>query len=308
MLRPVLRAAEAPSLSGAEPSFYRFHVGEIEAVALVDGALASPLSAMSWWADVPAKDVAASLQAAFDAPDVIKLAFTVLLLRTGSELVLVDSGCGPLFGPVGGHLKESLAAIGVQPEQITAVVLSHAHGDHFGGLLDAQKTPVFPNARLIINRAEYDFWTQAAPDLAAVRMDADAKKTAVTNAQNYLSVLKDRWHFTKPGDKPVPGIEIVDAPGHTPGHVAVMVSSKEEKLLHVADAMHHHAVSFEHPDWMFVADVLPGVALQTRRRLMERAASERLRLFGAHLPFPALGHVRKAAGHFEYVIEPWTAV
>ena len=309
LLRPSARGADGlPILNGPQPPFYRFRIGDTEAVALTDGGIASPLSAMPWWADVPNKEVAESLQSAFLPPDVIKLAFTVLLLRTGPDLVLIDSGCGGLFGPIGGKLVSSLAAVGVKPVQISAVVLSHGHADHFGGLLDGQKALTFPNARLIINRAEHAFWLQAQPDLSAVRMPDEAKRAAVTNAQTYLTALKDHWHFVEPGSKPVTGLEVIDAPGHTPGHVAVMISSQQDRLLHVADALHHQAVSFQHPDWKFVADVLPEVAQKTRRKLMEQAASERIRVFGAHLPFPALGHVRRSDGHFEYVIEPWSEV
>jgi hypothetical protein len=87
--------------------------------------------------------------------------------------------------------------------------------------------------------------------------------------------------------------------------VAVLLGEGPDRLLHIADAAHHHTFSFEHPEWAFVADVQPEVAKATRRALLARAAQERLRLFGAHLPFPALGHVKAIDGHYEYVIEPW---
>ncbi len=297
--------AAAPSLKGHEPSYYRFQIGEIDAVALTDGGLEAPLANMKWWKGVPDKEVSDALQAAFEPPTEIRLTFTVLLLKLGDQLVLVDSGCGPLFGPVGGRLVASLAQIGVSPEDISAVILSHAHGDHFGGLLDATHAPVFKNARLFIHETDYKFWSQPNPDMSAVSMPDEAKATAVKNAQLYLTTLKDRWSFVKGGDRPFPGIEVVDAFGHTPGHTALLIGAGEDRLLHIADAAHHHTLSFEHPEWKFVADVEPDVAVETRRRLLGRAAKERLRVFGAHLPFPAIGHVRASTGHFEYEIEPW---
>ncbi len=298
--------ATAPSLAGKQPTFYRFNIGDIEAVALNDGDIAGSLKEMAWWAGVPEAQLVTTLQSAFLPPNLVRLAVTVLLLRCGDELVLIDSGCGNLFGAIGGRLVQSLAGIGIRPEQINTVVVSHLHADHFGGLLDASKTPTFPNARLVLNRAEHAFWSQPNPDLSAVAMPDEAKRQALVNAQSYLSAFKDRWHLVAPGEKPVAGLEIIDAPGHTPGHVGVMISSRDDRLLHVADAVHHHAISFEHPEWHFVADVQPDIAEKTRRALLARAAAERLRIYGAHLPFPALGHVRKSDGHFEYVIEPWT--
>jgi len=298
-------AGVAPSLQGHEPGYYRFQIGEIEAIALTDGGLDSPLSGMKWWAGVPDKEVSDALQAAFESPSEIRLSFTVLLLKLGNDLVLVDSGCGPLFGKIGGWLKTSLAQVNITPDQITGVIISHAHGDHFGGLLDADHQPVFKNARLFIHETDYKFWTQEKPDMSAVKMPEEAKATAVKNAQLYLNTLKDRWTFVKGGDRPFPGVEVVDAFGHTPGHAALLIGTGENRLLHIADAAHHHTLSFEHPEWKFVADVEPDVAVETRRRLLEKAAKERLPIFGAHLPFPALGHVRESTGHFEYEIQPW---
>jgi glyoxylase-like metal-dependent hydrolase (beta-lactamase superfamily II) len=127
----------------------------------------------------------------------------------------------------------------------------------------------------------------------------------VKNAHLYLNAFKGKWNLVKAGDKPFPGVEVVDAFGHTPGHTALLIGEGENRLLHIADAAHHHTLSFEHPEWKFVADVQPDVAVETRRRLLKRAAEERLTIFGAHLPFPALGHVRESTGHFEYEIQPW---
>jgi glyoxylase-like metal-dependent hydrolase (beta-lactamase superfamily II) len=306
LLSSISRAADTePSLKGHEPGYYRFQIGEIEAIALTDGGLDSPLSKMKWWAGVPDKEVSDALLAAFESPSEIRLSFTVLLLKLGNDLVLVDSGCGPLFGPIGGWLKTSLAQVNISPDQITGLILSHAHGDHMGGLLDTNHQPVFKNARLFINEAEYKFWMQENPDMSAVKMPEEAKVAAVKNAKLYLSTLKSKWNFVKEGDKPFRGVEVVNAFGHTPGHTALLIGEGDTRLLHIADAAHHHTLSFEHPDWKFVADVLPDVAVETRRRLLDRAAKERLTIFGAHLPFPALGHVRESTGHFEYEIQPW---
>jgi len=301
-----LRAAgAAPELAGAQPGFYRFRIGEFEALALADGGIKGPLPQMNWWANAENQAVVDALYASFEPPQ-IELGFSVVLVRAGNELVLVDTGCGNLFGAIGGKLPASLAAAGLHPDQVTTVILSHAHGDHMGGLVDPATGQIaFRNARHLVHGAEYDFWMNGTPDLSAVRLPADAKATSIVNARKMLGALQGRWERVNPGDQPVPGVTIVDMPGHTPGHVGVLFAQGNERLLHVADALHHHTLSFQHPEWQFAADVLPGVAIQTRRRIMVQAAAERTRIFGAHLPFPCLGHVRTEGDHFQYVFEPW---
>jgi glyoxylase-like metal-dependent hydrolase (beta-lactamase superfamily II) len=175
-----------------------------------------------------------------------------------------------------------------------------------GGLVDPKTGQIaYRNARHLIHGREYDFWMNGDPDLSAVHLPEDAKAQAKTNARKMLGALQGHWERVNPGDQVVPGVTIVDAPGHTPGQIGVMFGTGENRMLHVADAVHHHTLSFEHPEWHFAADVLPGVAVQTRRRLMAQCAAERIRMFGAHLPFPAIGHVKAVGEHFDYVIEPW---
>lgn len=308
LLRAPLHADEpapaAPSIAGAQPGFYRFHIGEHEALALSDGSLTAPLGGV--WTGGTTEKIAADLEAAAMPLSQVDLPFAVLLVRMGSELVLVDAGSGTLFGPAAGKLPESLAAAGVQQDQITAIVLTHAHGDHFGGLLDSQtKAPAFPNARLFIHRREYDYWTSDNPDASEMVIPPERRARLFPTARQYLKAFEGKWHFVAPGEQILPGLEIVDAAGHTPGQIGLLFSSGRERLLHLADAVHHHAVSFANPEWIYNFDSLPKLAVETRRRLLDRAAAERLRLFGSHLSFPGLGRVRKVGEHYEHIIEPW---
>ena len=296
--------AQSPTLAGAQPGFYRFHIGEFEALALNDGAMAPTVSESPFGVGEPREKVAATLHDAFLPTDRTRIPFNVLLVRIGSDLVMVDTGCGSDFGPVGGRLVENLAAAGVKPEQITAIILTHVHGDHFGGLRDANKEPVFKNARLFIHKKEYAFWTGSAPDLSTLNLPAETKKAFITGAQSCLEAFNGKWQFITGGEKLFDGLEVIEAFGHTPGHTALLFSSGSEQLLHFVDIAHHHAISFAHPEWILAFDAQPPVATETRKRLFDRAAADRLRVFGAHMPYPALGHVRSTAGRYEYVIEP----
>jgi len=313
-----LRAADAAdhavSSAGAklsaQPGFYRFKIGAHDAIAFNDGGFSTPFNESPFAAGVadgPAQ-IAESLKAAFLSADKVQLPFNVLLVRVGSEFVLVDSGAGSMFGAAGGKLRSHLADAGVKPDQISAVLISHAHGDHIGGLIDDEtKQPVFKNATHYIGKREFDFWTGANPDLSQFPLGADAAKQMVAGAQGVLGAMKPKLHLIAPGEKLIDGVEVLDMPGHTPGHLAFLFSSGDDQLLHFVDALHHHALSFAHPEWTFAYDAQPAVAVASRKALLDRAATDRLRLFGAHMPFSALGHVRSVArGRHEFVIEPWS--
>lgn len=288
----------APSLAGAQPGFYRFKIGALEAIALIDGGMAPSLANCPFGVGEPREKLAEVLSEACLPTDVVRLPFAVLLVRIGDERIMIDAGCGGVFGPVGGRLPSQLAAAGVRPEQITSILISHMHGDHFGGLLDAESgAPAFPNAKLFIGRAEHAFWS--APNPAGVNAQT------LQGVRKYLDAFKGRWQLVAGGDTLFPGLEIIDAPGHTPGHLAVQFTSGNEGLLHFVDVVHHHALSFAHPEWVMAYDSQPEKAIETRRRVLDRAAADRLRVFGAHMPFPALGRVKRVGSHFAYVPEPW---
>lgn len=297
-----------PSLEGPQAGYYRLRIGDLRALALQDGGLRPPANQTPFAIDEPNGSVEGALAEAGLPADHVSMPFNVLLVRIGAELVLIDGGAGEAFGEAAGRLPASLAAAGVAPEQVTAVLLTHAHRDHFGGLVDAgTKAPRFPNARVFVGRKEHDFWMQGAPDLSGMAVPPDATRPFVEAAQATLAVLKDKLELVSGGDRILDGIELMDTPGHTPGHLAAIIGTGDERLLHFADAATHHVMSFAHPEWRFAYDADPALAVETRRKLFERAAAERLRLFGSHMPFPALGWVRKRkeGGGYDFVREPF---
>lgn len=278
-----------PSLAGSQPGFYRLKVGSIEALAVNDGGFAMPPAESPFGIGEPREKVSEALASALAPTDLVRLPFNVLVARVGSELVMVDTGCGPAFGDAGGKLVANLAAAGVQPGQITAIIISHMHGDHFGGLLDANGEIVFKNAKVFMHRTEHAHWSEKG----------DA------NVQKYLKAYDGKWQLVTGGDKLLGGLEIVEAFGHTPGHIGVTFTSGNDQLFHFVDVAHSHVLSFAHPEWVMQFDVQSDIAIATRKRVFDRLATDKARVFGAHMPFPALGHVRRAGDAYEYLIEPW---
>jgi glyoxylase-like metal-dependent hydrolase (beta-lactamase superfamily II) len=177
-----------------------------------------------------------------------------------------------------------------------------------GGLLDGDGRPAFPNAAVFVPAAERDFWLSAKPDLSRMDVEDGFRTRIIADARRALEGVRAKLTVVKPGDRIVEGVSLVAAPGHTPGHVAVQVrggDGPDETLVHLADAAHLHALTLAHPEWKCAYDADPDAAAVTRRRLLTEAAGKRTLLMGYHLPFPALGHVRKAGAGFQWVPAVW---
>lgn len=299
-LRADDRVADSPAVSGA----YRFKIGTIEAVSFSDGhARMSPVHPL-FAPEATKEELDAVLAENFQPTDHIDFAFNVLALKTGSDVVLIDTGNGP-GGPTTGKLAERLAAAGISASSVTGVIISHAHPDHLFGAVDASDQPVFPNARVFVNKVEHDFWT-TNPDLSGIKMPDEVKKVWTSGAQRVFKAISSKLELVKPGDRTFNGLELVGTSGHTPGHLSVAITSGTEGLFATGDLAHNSVVMFARPEWTVAFDADPKLAVESRKKQFDRIASERLRVYGYHMPWPGVGHIRRDARGYEWVPEAWS--
>ena len=273
---------------------YRFTVGAFQCTVVSDGTHTYRDPVRRWFVNAPKERLRQALRdhgldleqwAEYVSP------YPSLVINTGEHTVLVDTGAGNLM-PTTGKLIPGLQVEGIAPEDIDTVILTHAHPDHIGGNVDSEGRPAFPNARYVMWREEWEFWT-AEPDLAHIKIDEQIKQLIVTCARSNLPPIQGQLDLLDLADAEseiVPGIHAVAAPGHTPGQISVAICSEGEHLLCVSDAV-VHPIHVEQPDWYIVNDVSTEQALSSRRRLLERAATERALVHGFHFPLPGLGHV-----------------
>jgi glyoxylase-like metal-dependent hydrolase (beta-lactamase superfamily II) len=269
-----------------ESDSFRFRVGSIECLAVSDGTFTYPTSAFI--ANAPLEIFEQELRN-HDLPSrEILSSYTCLLINTGRNQLLVDTGAG--FAPTNGKLLRNLETLGIKAEDIDTVVLTHGHADHIGANTDDTGRVAFPNARFVMWRDEWEFWTQDEPNLAPMQVDSHIKHLLIEFAHRKLPPIREQLELLDHDVEIVPGVHAIAAPGHTPGHMAVSVSDGNEQLLHMVDTV-LHPILMEHPDWYSAVDLLPAVAVATKRQILDRAANDRALVMAFHFPFPGLGHV-----------------
>ncbi len=278
-----------------------FSVGEFECVVVSDGHFAYPQPARLLFANASVNELAVALSAvglhAANWNEYVSPYFG-LLIKTGGQFVLVDTGAGSL-APTTGRLISNLREIGIEPEAIGTVILTHAHPDHIGGNLDANGEPAFSRARYVISKGEWDFW-KSDPDLTALKIDPALKSVIRDCPKTNLFPLESRLETAGDGEEIVPGIHFVSAPGHTPGHMAVMIQSMDKKLLHVADAL-VHPIHTEHPEWVTAIDLDQEATIETRRKILGLATAAETLVLASHFPWPSLGHVERQESGCQWI-------
>jgi glyoxylase-like metal-dependent hydrolase (beta-lactamase superfamily II) len=263
---------------------FRFQVGSYSFIAIRDNA---PVYPIGMFLTNLAKDryEPELIKRGHDTQQ-IELPYTCLLIDTGREKVLVDTGSG---ADNGGRLLPLLQAEGITPSEVGTVILSHGHPDHIGGTLNEAGQPAFPNARYVMFRKEWDYWT-TNPSLEELAVDENFKKGMLASAQKNLPRVQSRLDLIEPDTEIVPGITTIAAFGHSPGQMGIEVSSAEQRLLFVADAI-VHPLHVAYPQTIGVTDHQPRVMVETRIRLLEKAVREKALVSTSHFAFPGLGRV-----------------
>jgi glyoxylase-like metal-dependent hydrolase (beta-lactamase superfamily II) len=289
--------AEAPMVKTQAPGYYRMMVGSFEVTAISDGTVGLPVTKLL--NEKPAKSGAA-LKKVF-LGETVETSVNAYLVNTGSKLVLIDTGAAGLFGPTLGNLLANIKAAGYQPSQVDEIYITHMHPDHVGGLMVGNEL-AFPSATLRIDKADTDFWLSEAMMNGA---PADAKgffQGAMASVNPYLKAGKLK---TFEGNTELaPGIKAQAAHGHTKGHNIYIVENGGQKLVLWGDLIHVAAVQFEDPGVTIQFDTDAKDARKQRESAFAEAAKNGYLVGAAHLSFPGLGHLRKAAGGKGYVFVP----
>ena len=294
--------AKAPKVGTQSPYRHRLNLGNDEVTVISDGplALGDPKGTFT---GVPEDEMRKMLTDNFLSPTSIVLEQNSPVVNTGDKLVLFDTGLGSTkgFGPTTGRQQKSMKEAGIKPEDIDAVVFSHAHPDHVGGVVDDNGKPLFPNAQYYIAQSDLEFWTDEGKNNGPL-------KDFIAIARKNLLPVRDRIVFYKDGQEFLPGIQAMSAPGHTVGHTIFMITSEGKSLAYLADLTHHPILLLEKPRMEFSYDTDPKQAANSRVKMLDMLAANKIAVMAYHYPWPGVGHVVKNGEGFHYVPQPMTMV
>lgn len=270
-------------------------IGDFEVMTFTDGHINLPSSLRAPNADETKwKDV---LERAGRSGDTYKSPINVTLVKTPDELILIDFGSGPRFVPTTGKLEAALSDGGIDPGDVTKVVLTHGHPDHLWGSTNDFDELTFPEATYYVAEKEFEFWKE--PDNAMKFLPEERQFFAV-GAKTRFEAIEERMQFVKEDDEIVSGMRVFETHGHTQGHISVELKQGSDSLVVLGDAMTNPVLSFEFPQWHAGTDHLPEVGAATRKRLLDQLFASKAKIIGYHLPPPGIGMVVKKGAGYAY--------
>jgi glyoxylase-like metal-dependent hydrolase (beta-lactamase superfamily II) len=293
----IIGPAFAQKTPAPAKGFHSWKVGALECTAVYDGIWEKPHDP-AFIKNAGVDDVKAAMRKAGLPDEFVSIPFTPLIVKSGSDLVLLDAGTGGQVQPSAGRLHEGMKAAGIDPARITRVMISHFHPDHIFGLMAKDtNAQVYPNAEIVVSAAEYKFWT----DPAVIEKLPEGRRPLARRIQATFPSWKNVRQVE--GEQEVaPGIRIIAAPGHTVGHIAFHLSSGGAQLVYSGDTFYQPAMSLPNPGWHGVFDQDGALAEKSRRVLADRLVADKVAVAGYHFPWPGAGTLAKdGAG---YVLTP----
>lgn len=290
-------AASATQQAGFQaPGFYRLQLGAMEVTALSDGTVPQHMDRLMTAKPGQVRELVA--QTFQTLP--LETSMNAFLIHTGSQLLLVDTGAGTSFGPaVGNHLLANIAAAGYRADQIDAVLLTHVHGDHSGGLTNAEGQPVFPKALVYLEQREKDYWLSDAELAKAPKNKKPMFAAGRASLAPYLA--SDRVRTFHGATELFAGIATVPAPGHTPGHTFYKLTSEGQQMVIWGDVVHAAEVQFPEPGITISYDSDEKASAGVRRKAFADASSRGYWVAAPHISFPGIGHVRAQGKGYRWI-------
>jgi len=287
------KLAISPALAQKTPDpstgFYKYTVGSIKITALYDGIWEKPHDP-AFIKNASVEETKDALAKAGMTTDFVPIPLTVIVLTINGRHILVDAGSGGgQWQPTAGRLHRNMIAAGLDPQQVKTVLISHFHPDHIFGLMEkGTNKPVFPDAELIVTAAEYKWWTESG----RVEKLPEARKALGRRIQTVFPQWKN-FTLVEREKEVAPGVRLFNAPGHTPGHAAYLVTSGNQQLMVSNDTAYVPALLAPHPEWQGAYDQDGPLAVTTRKTLLDRVITEQMLVCGAHFPFPGVGRFEK---------------
>ncbi|MFN3892294.1 MAG: MBL fold metallo-hydrolase [Beijerinckiaceae bacterium] len=259
-------------------------VGDIEIIAVTDGLLPTDTEKA-----VGLEPRECEQLSGVPYGETFAISVNEFVVRTGGKTLLIDAGAGKRSYPGVGLLLDNLRKIGISPDDIDAVLLTHLHSDHMHGLVDANDKATFPNAELVLHEAEANFWIDKAPTGNA-RIDRSLPLVE-RNTRPYRERLR-----TVGSIEAFPGVSAHLSAGHTPGHTMWRIASGREQALMWGDTVHFEALQIPRPDVAVTYDMDGEAAARARRSIFEMCVADQLLILGAHITYPGFGRLERR-GH-----------
>jgi glyoxylase-like metal-dependent hydrolase (beta-lactamase superfamily II) len=295
-----VRLSEGSRLDKSQAGYYRMKIGNINVIALTDGTIG--VNFLALLTNTKPSEVESLLAREYVKPTAVEASVNAYLIQLDTKLILVDTGAGELLGPKLDKLPDSLRSIGIQPEQITDILLTHIHPDHSGGLTIGGRR-VFSNATVHINKLELDYWTNKS---LGEKAPEPTKSFFQQVDQTVTPYIKSGQVKTFDGEVVLfPGLHTVAGYGHTPGQTYFVLQSNGETLVFWGDTIHVQDVQFADPSVTIKFDVDPKAAAARRKVALADAAKNGYLVALDHAYFPGVGHVQKEAEHFRWIPVPY---